>query len=254
MTYLTKLLTFAMSLCENYFSKVLSVVSTRRLAIPSWFPVLNKPSIQFDESVPSYKEVTTAIRRSRSRSSSGLWDRLSILILKNCPMARTILHWIISECWKSNRIPVCWKNSATILIHKKDSTADPSNFRPISLQSVWYKILASIMKQRLYKFLCNNDFIDEKIQKGFWPKSDGVSEHSEMLGHIIRDAKKRSRSVIITLLDLRNAFGEVHHNLINACLQYHHVPELFTKLFNDIYKDSTNSFSFNRMKSNPIKI
>ena len=100
-------------------------------------------------------------------------------------MVRTILHLIISECWKSNRIPACWKNSATILIHKKDSTADPSNFRPISLQSAWYKILASIMKQRLYKFLCNNDFIDKKIQKGFWPKSYGVSEHSEMLGHII---------------------------------------------------------------------
>ena len=28
----------------------------------------------------------------------------------------------------------------------------------------------------------------------------------------------------MTLLDLKNAFGEVHHNLIKSVLSYHHIP------------------------------
>ena len=62
-------------------------------------------------------------------------DQLSILILQKCPMARTILHLIICECWRSRRIPECWKRSATILIYKKGDTSDPGNFRPITLHS-----------------------------------------------------------------------------------------------------------------------
>ena len=46
-----------------------------------------------------------------------------------------------------------------------------------------------------------------------------------MIVHIINKARIKQRSVVITLLDLRNAFGEVHHNLISEVLCYLHVPK-----------------------------
>ena len=45
--------------------------------------------------------------------------------------------------------------------------------------------------------------------------------------------------LVITLLDLENAFGEVHHNLIRASLQFHHVPKMFTEIISNIYSGST---------------
>ena len=45
-----------------------------------------------------------------------------------------------------------------------------------------------------------------------------------MMSHIIDKARIKQRSLVITLLDLKNAFGEVHHNLIKSVLSYHHVP------------------------------
>src|SRR6218665_4021920 len=60
------------------------------------------------------------------------------------------------------------------IIYKKGETSDPANFRPITLQPVWCKIFTTILKNRVYGFLSDNDFIDKKIQKGFWPKMDGV--------------------------------------------------------------------------------
>ena len=37
------------------------------------------------------------------------------------------------------------------------------------------------------------------------------------------------------LRDLKNAFGEVHHNLISEVLQYHHVPNHVQQLISALY-------------------
>src|SRR6218665_1677186 len=122
---------------------------------------------------------------------------------------------------------------------QKRDTGDPSNFRPITLQPVWYKIFASCLKTKMYEFVSANNYIDNHIQKGFWPKVDGVTEHTELLSQIILDAKRKSRGLIVTLLDLKNAFGEVHYDLIRASLNYHHLPSICTDIFNSIYHGSS---------------
>ena len=67
---------------------------------------------------------------------------------------------------------------------------------------------------------------------------DGGSEHTEMLTQLLRDAKLNQRSINITLLDLKNAFGEVSHDLITSALEYHHVPNEIIKLIQNIYTNS----------------
>ena len=37
-----------------------------------------------------------------------------------------------------------------------------------------------------------------------------------MMAHVMSKAQAKLRSVIVTLLDLKNAFGEVCHNLIRS--------------------------------------
>ena len=39
----------------------------------------------------------------------------------------------------------------------------------------------------------------------------------------------------MTFLDIRNAFGEVHHNLIDSILEYHHVPENIREIVKNLY-------------------
>ena len=39
----------------------------------------------------------------------------------------------------------------------------------------------------------------------------------------------------MTLLDLRNAFGKVHHNLIDCFLEYRHAPEGIRKIVKNLY-------------------
>ena len=55
------------------------------------------------------------------------------------------------------------------------------------------------------------------------------------LAYVINNARKSQRPLIVTLLDLRNAFGEVHHNLINCVLKHHHVPEDVREIVKNLY-------------------
>ena len=41
--------------------------------------------------------------------------------------------------------------------------------------------------------------------------------------------------LVITLLDLKNAFGEVHHNLIKSVLGYHDIPDHIENKINSLY-------------------
>ena len=55
------------------------------------------------------------------------------------------------------------------------------------------------------------------------------------LAYVINNAGKSRRSLIEILLDLHNAFGEVHHNLIDCILEYYHVPGHVSEIVKNLY-------------------
>jgi hypothetical protein len=93
-----------------------------------------------------------------------------------------------------------------------------------------------------------------KIQKGFEGGVDGVLEHTQLLDHILRTAKREQRSVYIALLDLRNAFGMVEHTLIKHSLNIHHVPVDFTEILDNIYQNSRVSIAVDDKWTDPISV
>ena len=122
-----------------------------------------------------------------------------------------------------------------MLIYKSGETDIPSNFRPITLETVPLKIFISILRNRVYRFLNKNDYIENSIQKGFVPGMTGTFEHTAHLAQMIKQAKLKQRSIVVTLLDLKNAFGEVHHNIIPVVLEHHHVPEEIVNIVKSLY-------------------
>ena len=104
------------------------------------------------------------------------------------------------------------------------------------------KVMTSWIRNRTYKFLASNKFIDEKLQKGFWSGVSRTVEHTESLSYIINQARNKQKSVV-TLIDLKNAFGEVHHGLIKEVLNFHHLPIEMSKFILDIYNDFTISIA-----------
>ena len=76
----------------------------------------------------------------------------------------------------------------------------------------------------MYDFLNKNGYIESTIQEGFTLGMAGTFQHTYHMSYLISQARAKERSIIITLLDLKNAFDEAHHNLITDVLSHHHIP------------------------------
>ena len=98
-------------------------------------------------------------------------------------------------------------------------------------------IITSCLCNAIFNFLAANNYIEHEIQKGFTPGLSGRFEHTAQMADIINKACTKQRSLFITLLDLKNAFGEVHHNLIQTALDYHHIPDHVKLLVKNLYTD-----------------
>ena len=99
----------------------------------------------------------------------------------------------------------------------------------------------------MYSFLLENSYAQSHVQKGFIPGLSGTFEHIAAMSHIISQARVKHRSLTITLLDLKNAFGEVSHDLIKCVFDYHHIPKEISEIFDSLYSNfgtaiATNTF------------
>ena len=147
----------------------------------------------------------------KSSGSPCPLDQISMICFKRCPCLRSFILNICTEVLTSNTLPAQWTKAAAILIHKKGDPSLPENFRPIALEPVSLKIFTSLFRNRVFTYLINNQYIESHYQKGFMPGMSGTFEHIAEMSHIINHSRKQQQSVTITLIDLKNAFGEVHH-------------------------------------------
>ena len=82
-------------------------------------------------------------------------------------------------------------------MHKKGDPSDPSNFRPITLESVPLKIFTSCVRDSMFAFLKANGYIEHQIQKGFLPKLTGTFEHTAQMASVINAARIKQKSLVI---------------------------------------------------------
>ena len=106
----------------------------------------------------------------------------------------------------------------------------------------------------MYSFLTTNNFIEHNIQKGVTPNLPGTMEHTAQMANIINKARIKQSSLVITLLDLKNAFGVVHHNLILSVLGYHHIPNHMNNLIRSLYTDFKTSVITSEFRTHFIPV
>jgi hypothetical protein len=182
----------------------------------------------------SSKEIKNKLR-SMSNSAPGK-DRVEYRHLKMVDPECKVLGLIFNKCLEENKVPLSWKQSTTILIYKKGSSDDPSNFRPIALMSCIYKLFTSILSSRVSHFAIDKDLISAE-QKSAKP-SEGCHEHSFTLQSVVADCKRNQKNCFLAWLDLRNAFGSISHTIYTT-LQHMGFPNSLIRLIKDIYTDAT---------------
>ena len=110
---------------------------------------------------------------------------------------------------------------------------------PIALTSCVSKVFTSLVKKRWLSYMVNNHFLNTATQKAFINGVPGCSEHHLKLLSILQEARRRRKSLCICWLDLANASGSVHHDLITFALAHYHAPPELIQLVTNIYDGLT---------------
>jgi len=83
--------------------------------------------------------------------------------------------------------------------------------------------------------MLDNNYMDTCIQKAFINGIPGCTEQQCKLASIIQEARKKHRSLSVCWLDLANAYGSVHHQLIHFTLNNYHAPDKMMNIVSSLY-------------------
>ena len=114
----------------------------------------------------------------------------------------------VLEAVNSGVIPEGWNTTTIVLIPKVETLEKVTQFRPISLCNVVYKVIAKMLAARLKVFL--PDIISE-TRSAFIPGciiTDNVIVAYECL-HTTKKKKKRKTKTCVVKLDMHKAYDRV---------------------------------------------
>lgn len=192
--------------------------------------------------------------KSRKFNSAAGPDGIDYSIFKlSIDKATSLIHDIMNIIIKAGRVPSSWKMSTMNLIFKKGDQNDPANWRPISISNSTYRIISCIFAKTINKFNKKLQIFSPN-QKGFLESINGCADNANVISELFYDAMRTHRSLYITALDFKNAFGSVHHKAILQCLKEKGFPEEFQNLIENIYTGSTTRICTNNFTSKPIDV
>ncbi|XP_023229282.1 uncharacterized protein LOC111629615 [Centruroides sculpturatus] len=164
-------------------------------------------------------------------------DKIRYLHWRRVDPSGIILSAIFNAVQRIGHVPHDWRESTTVLIHKKGDLTDLRNWRPICLSNTLGKLYTACLADRLLKWCEANNRLST-AQKGFL-HYQGCVEHNFVLKSIIQDARRTRRECFIAWLDIANAFGSIPHGVIWESLKWHGLhPDAITTI-QQLYTGST---------------
>ena len=140
-------------------------------------------------------------------------DDIPAIILKNC---KKTLSYPILKLWQDSfdtgYIPTKYKTQIITPVHKKDSKAEPANYRPIALTSHIIKIFERVVRNQLVSHLEDNALICDN-QHGFRKNRSCLTQLIPHINTILLNALKGEDTDVI-YLDFAKAFDKVDHEIL----------------------------------------
>ena len=136
------------------------------------------------------------------------------------------------------------------LIFKSGDETSLSNWRPITLLNVDYKIIARVLAQRLQKVIAK---IVSSDQNGYI-KNRFIGFSIRQIQDIIDYAEECNLNGVLLFLDYQKAFDSIEWNFMNMTLEKFGFGNAFINLVKMLYKNANNKIVNNGWVSNSFAI
>ena len=141
----------------------------------------------------------------------------------------TVLHPTMLNLFNKNvknpeNAPLWLTGGRTTLIHKKGETSNAKNYRPITCLPTYYKLITSVLTNRLYNWVSENDILPYE-QKGCRRKARGCKDHLLLDKTIMEDAKRKKKNVSFMWIDYKKAYDSMPHSWIKEILKIYKIDK-----------------------------
>ncbi|CAI5477353.1 unnamed protein product [Closterium sp. Yama58-4] len=139
-------------------------------------------------------------------------------------MGGQVMHFL-REFEQTRLLPKEFSTAVTVLLHKKGAKDDLQNYRPITLLSTAYKVIAKILANRIKRKL---DKVVLEGQFGFLP-GRSLAGAVAIAADVIDAANSGQEDWLMLLVDFRKAFDSVGRDYMFDVLRKMGFPEVYVK-------------------------
>ena len=177
------------------------------------------------------EEIKEIIESLKTNAAPG-YDRIKPNLIKKLKDTLSpILSNLINKTLIEGKFPDCLKMGKVTPIHKKGPTNIPNNYRPITVLTVFAKILEIVLKNRLLEYLYDIRFIHDQ-QNGFLNKRSTQSAITNIIETIYQEIDNK-KTVLAVFLDLCKAFDVVDHQILLTKMAKLGIQEKVLQIFSD---------------------
>ena len=200
----------------------------------------------------SQEEIINIVESLDETKSSGSCNiPIRLIKISKFIIAKPLMD-ICNNSFNDGIFPDINKIAKVIPIHKNGSKVDTNNYRPISLLSIFSKIMEKVIASRLTSFLTINEIICPN-QFGFragFSTSHALLSITECIKKTIEDNKYGCG----VFIDLKKAFDTVNHQILLTKLEHYGIRGIALELF-ESYLDKRKQFvSLNSIVSTTTEV
>ena len=197
------------------------------------------------------EEVECLINSSQDGKAAGPYS-IPVKLLKTISHQISIPFCMIINDSLSGIFPNELKIAKVIALYKKDSRDNPTNYHPISLLSLFSKLIEKIMYKRLYSFLdsCN---ILHPLQFSFHEKHSTLHALIGMT-ETIKETIDKSMFGCGVFIDLQKAFDTVKNSMLLKKLEHYGIRGVGLDWFSSYLSNCKQYVSVNGATSDYLDI
>ena len=185
------------NLINNYFVSVYNNKGVPRNILAFYKNNKYNNALNFSFQPVDSEEVTKIINGFKS-NSSGI-DEISLQMIQLCcPSIIPYITHLINCCLTEGYFPSVWKEATICPIPKINCPADVKDLRPISLLSIFSKILEKVVYIQIEKYLLKNKLFPEH-QAGFRAGYSTSTVLTNISDDVLRDLDSKLVAILVFL-------------------------------------------------------
>lgn len=257
----TDKLFIANSFCEYFGSVAKSLQDTvMKLCFPTWktysFNFLtgfvNPSGLRFTFTEVNQQQILQIVRSLKSSKSPGLDEIPPRLIIDAADELIVPLTMLINSSLRSGTFPTCEKQAKVLPVYKGNEKSKLDNYRPVSVTTVFSKIIEKVVYNQLSDYLESNNLICPN-QFGFRPNRS--TNHAVI--RLVDDMRINMDNGLhtgVVFMDFRKAFDTIQHACLLEKLPYYGIESVELEWIKDYLFNRSQTVIFDNVKSSPLPV